>query len=193
VSAAWVGIGGVTSRDLIQAGTQDVASGTGQAQYQAWIEILPQASQQVPLAVKPGDSVTVSINEQGAGSGRWQIAFKNNSTGQTYQTSVHYVSTQSSVEWIQEAPSGPNGILPIDNFGTVAFSAASATQGGQTVDLAQANAQPISLLGTSGQPLAVPSGIGSDGSSFSVTRTAAAVTTTPSVTPRRGGLSGIPG
>ena len=56
VGATWVGIGGVTSHDLIQAGTQDVASGNGQSQYQAWIETLPQASRQVPLAVAPGDS-----------------------------------------------------------------------------------------------------------------------------------------
>src|SRR5207302_1613719 len=96
VGATWVGIGGVNSRDLIQAGTQDVASGTGQSQFQAWIETLPQPSQQVPLAVSPGDSVTVSISEQSAGSGVWTIAFKNDTSGQTYQTSVHYTSTQSS-------------------------------------------------------------------------------------------------
>src|SRR5207237_1892880 len=81
VGAAWVGIGGVNSRDLIQAGTQDVASGTGQSQFEAWIEMLPAASQQVPLAVAPGDSVTVSIAEQGAGTGAWQIGFKNNNSG----------------------------------------------------------------------------------------------------------------
>src|SRR6266851_10266207 len=45
VGATWVGIGGVTGQDLIQAGTQDVAAGGGQAQFQTWIEMLPQASQ----------------------------------------------------------------------------------------------------------------------------------------------------
>ena len=83
VSAAWVGIGGVNSRDLIQAGTQDVASGTGQSQYQAWIETLPQASQQVPLDVQPGDSITVSIDKQTSGANTWQISFKNNTTSVT--------------------------------------------------------------------------------------------------------------
>jgi hypothetical protein len=47
--ATWVGIGGVTSQDLIQAGTQEATSGSGQTEYQAWIELLPQASKQVPL------------------------------------------------------------------------------------------------------------------------------------------------
>src|ERR1700687_4497461 len=135
VGATWVGIGGVTSHDLVQAGTQDVAAGGGQAQFQTWIEMLPQASQQVPLAVEPGDSVTVSINEQGAGTGVWQISMKNNSSGQTYQTSVNYSSSESSAEWIEEAPSGSSGVLPLDQFNSVSFSAASATQNGQPVDL----------------------------------------------------------
>jgi len=115
IGATWVGIGGVTNRDLIQAGTQDATSGGGQAEFQAWIEMLPAASQQVPLAVAPGDSVTVSIDEQGEGSGSWQISITNNTSGQNYQTTATYTSTESSAEWIEEAPSGPGGILPLDN------------------------------------------------------------------------------
>ena len=177
VGATWVGIGSVSSHDLIQAGTQDVAVGGGQAQFQTWIEMLPQASQQVPLAVEPGDSVTVSIAEQGAGTGAWQISMKNNTSGQTYQTSVTYASSESSAEWIEEAPSGSSGVLPLDQFNSVSFSSASALQNSQTVDLTQANAQAITMLNGSNQPLAVPSGIGSDGASFSVARTSAPATT----------------
>jgi len=188
VGATWVGIGGVTSRDLIQAGTQDVANGSGASQYQAWIEMLPQASQQVPLVVKPGDSVTVTIDKDPSGSNLWQIDFKNNTTGQTYQKSVRYASSQSSAEWVEEAPSGPSGILPLDNFGSIAFTDASATQAGNTVNLTQAGAQPISLLGANGQPLAVPSAIGSDGTSFTVARTE-----TPATTAAPGRTSGRTG
>ena len=89
---------------------------------------------------------------------------------------MHYASSLSSAEWIEEAPSGPNGVVPLDNFGSVAFSSASAVQNGQTVNLSQAGAQPITMLNGSSQPLAVPSGIGSDGSSFSVARTSASAT-----------------
>jgi hypothetical protein len=178
VGATWVGIGGINSRDLIQAGTQDVASGSGQSQFQAWIEMLPAASQQVPLVVAPGDSVSVSITKQSAGAGAWQIAFKNNTSGQTYQATVQYTSSQSSVEWIEEAPAGRGGILPLDNFGSVQFSEATASQNGKTVDLAQAGAQPITLLNATNQALAVPSPIASDGSSFKVARTSAPATTT---------------
>jgi len=171
VGATWVGIGGVNTRDLIQAGTQDMVTAPGQTQYQAWIETLPQPSHQVPLAVNPGDSVSVSIDKQASGANMWQISFTNNTTGQTYQTSVQYASSQSSAEWVEEAPTSQSGILPLDNFGTIAFSNASAIHAGQTVDLAQSGAQPISLLDASGQALAIPSAIGTDGSSFTVART----------------------
>jgi hypothetical protein len=188
VGATWVGIGGVGSRDLIQAGTQDVAAGGGQAQFQTWIEMLPAASQQVPVAVVPGDSVTVSINEQGAGSGNWQISITNNTSGQKYQTSVQYTSSESSVEWVMEAPSGANGILPLDNFSSVSFTAASTMQNGQTEDISQTGAQPITMLNANNQALAVPSAIGSDGSSFSVART-----TAPASTGAAGGPGPRPG
>jgi hypothetical protein len=182
VGATWVGIGGVKTRDLIQAGTEDSGSGR-ENEYQAWIEMLPAASKQVPLAVAPGDSITVSINEQGTGTNTWQIMLSDNASGKTYQTTVNYASTRSSVEWIEEAPSSRNGVLPIDNFGAVSFSGATAIDNGQNVSLDQVGARPISLLNTRKQPLAVPSAIGSDGESFSVERTGAPATTT-----NRGGL-----
>src|SRR6185437_4762107 len=65
--ATWVGIGGVTSHDLIQAGTESDVSGNGRVRYSAWVETLPQASQPVHLAVNPGDSVSVSVSEQTPG------------------------------------------------------------------------------------------------------------------------------
>jgi hypothetical protein len=184
VGATWVGIGGVTSRDLIQAGTQETDGGNGRVQYSAWVETLPQASRPVPFVVRPGDSVTVTITEQSTGN--WQIAFKNNTSGKTYETTTRYTSSHSSAEWVVEAPSSGSGILPLDNFGNVAFTNASATQNGKTVNLSEAKAQPITMLGGSGQALAVPSGIGGDGSSFSVARTTAAATSGTAGGGRRG-------
>src|SRR5207244_10733600 len=83
--AARVGSVGVNSRDLIEAGTQQTVSGTGSTQYQAWVETLPQASHPVPLAVHSGDSVTVAISLVPQTENQWLVAFKNNTTGQTYQ------------------------------------------------------------------------------------------------------------
>jgi hypothetical protein len=176
VGATWVGIGGVTSSDLIQAGTSDTVI-QGRDQFETWIEFLPDVSQQVPVAVAPGDSVTVTIDEQDATTGAWQLSITNNTTGQNYQTNVTYTSSHSSAEWIQEAPTGSRGILPLDNFGSVAFSGSTSTTDGQPVDLAEAHAFPVTMVNANNQALAVPSSVGSDGASFTVTRTSAPATT----------------
>jgi hypothetical protein len=171
-----VGIGGVSSTDLIQAGTSDTVI-QGRDQFETWIELLPQVSQQVPVAVAPGDSVTVTIDEQDATTGDWQLSITNNTTAQNYQTNVTYTSSHSSAEWIQEAPTGSRAILPLDNFGSVSFSGATSTADGQPVDLAEAHAFPVTMVNANNQALAVPSSIGDDGASFTVTRTSAPATT----------------
>jgi hypothetical protein len=170
IDAAWVGIGGVRSRDLIQAGTQQSVSGSGSTQYEAWIEMLPRASRPVPLSVHAGDSVTVSLSEQSPDA--WLIQFTNNTTGHTYQTTQQYSSSHSSAEWVEEAPSGGRGgVLPLDNFGTIQFSDGSAVKDGQTETIGQTGARAITMIGNGNQALAVPSALSDDGASFSVART----------------------
>jgi hypothetical protein len=176
VDASWVGIGGVRSRDLIQAGTQQTISGSGRTQYQAWVEMLPQASHPVPLSVHPGDSVSVSITEQSPDS--WLFEFTNNTTGKSYQETQQYHSSHSSAEWVEEAPSGGRGgVLPLSNFGTIEFSGATAVKNGDTVNVATSGARAITMIGGNQQALAVPSDVGADGASFSVARTDAPATT----------------
>jgi len=58
--ATWVGIGGVTFNDLIQAGTEATVTG-GRVRYDSWVEMLPQAAQRVAPTVSPGDSITITI------------------------------------------------------------------------------------------------------------------------------------
>ena len=189
IDAAWVGIGGVRSRDLIQAGTQQTVSGSGRTQYEAWIEMLPRSSRPVPLRVHPGDSITVDISEQS--TDQWLIHFSNNTTGQTYDTTQTYTSSHSSAEWVEEAPSAGRGaVLPLDNFGTILFSSGSTVKNGQTVNIADSGARAITMVGSNDQALAVPSPLGSDGASFSVARTDAPATNAG--TGRRGLGGGFP-
>jgi len=165
--ATWVGIGGVHGNDLVQAGTQETVADHGRTQYQAWVEMLPQSSQPVPLPIGAGDSISISI-EQSA-KDQWRIVFVNNTRGQAYEMSVHYESSLSSAEWVVEAPSARRGrILPLDTFGTITFSQATAVKDGQTVTVAQAGGHPITMIGRSGRALASPTGLGEDGGSFSV-------------------------
>ncbi|MDQ6857536.1 MAG: G1 family endopeptidase [Chloroflexota bacterium] len=167
--ATWVGIGGVASHDLIQAGTQTTVPGGSTTQFGAWIEMLPQSSQPVPLVVVPGDSVTVSITSQGSGS--WLIEIKNNTSSKTYSTTVAYASTFSSAEWIEEAPSGGRTVLPIDAFGVLPFSNAQTVKDGKLVTVSAAGGKPVTMINSARQPLALPSSLGPDGATFSVTRT----------------------
>jgi Peptidase A4 family len=191
IDAAWVGIGGVRNRDLIQAGTQQTVSGSGSTQYEAWVEMLPRSSRPVPLRVHAGDSVTVSISEQSPD--QWSIAFINNTSGQTYQSPQQYASSHSSAEWVEEAPSsGRGGLLPLDNFGSIPFTNGSAVKDGQTVTIAGSNARAITMLGDTNQPLAVPSSLSDDGASFTVARTEAPATTPARRGGGRGSLPGIP-
>jgi hypothetical protein len=176
--ATWVGIGGVESHDLIQAGTEATASGAGDVQYEAWIELLPRSSHPVPLTVTPGDSVTVSLTQQSTGN--WLVAFKDNTTGQTYQTPEQYDSSLSSAEWVEEAPSGGRRVLALDQFGTVTFSAGSTVKDGATDTIAKAGGRAITMADFAGQPVAKPSALGADGSSFTVTRLADSTPAQPS-------------
>jgi hypothetical protein len=167
--ATWVGIGGVRATDLIQAGT-DATVQSGRVSYTAWIELLPQASQPVPLDVSAGDTVSVAITQQSGDT--WQISIRDTTTGQAYQKRVTYASSHSSAEWIEESPAvGRRTLLPLDNFGTITFTGATTVEDGQQHSIAQADGQPITLSSQTGQPAAQPSALGDDGASFSVTRT----------------------
>lgn len=170
--ATWVGIGGVNSNDLIQAGTQNVIDPSGQITTTAFYELLPDASIPInSITVKPGDSITVTISQQS--SGQWQISLNDNTTNQIYQTTVSYNSSQSSAEWIEEAPSNGSSVLPLDNFGTLQFSAGSTTQNGSQVSISGSGAHEVTMVNNGGQALATPSSVNADGASFTITRSSA--------------------
>ena len=167
--ATWVGIGGLTTNDLLQAGTQAMVDGSGTVEYSSWIEMLPQSSRNVPLSVSAGDSVTVSITQQSGND--WLISMKNNTTNGTYSVTIQYNSSNSSAEWVQEAPSIGRGLVGLDQFGTVQFSRASAVRDGTSMSAAALGAKAITMINGQGQAIAQPSTISSDGSSFTVART----------------------
>ena len=181
--ATWVGIGGVTSRDLIQAGTQTVFQ-NGTTSYETWYELLPSTSIQVPLAVHPGDAVTISISK--GSNNEWQISFSDATTGQNYATSVSYQSSLSSAEWVEEMPSDQRGFVSLDNFGNVSFTNAYATENGNRVTSSGSSADPMTMINGAGQALATPSSLGADGASFTVTRTSVPATSSISIGRRTG-------
>jgi len=177
--ATWVGIGGVTSENLIQAGTQALTDRRGNVTYEAWYEMLPQDMQTIELPIRPGDAMSVSLTETSADV--WQVSFIDRTTGATYTTSLNYHSSLSSAEWIEEMPTANIGALPLDNFGSVMFTGGSATENGESVTIAGSNAKPLTMVTRNGSPLASPSVLGTDGASFAVNRSAAATPSTSAV------------
>lgn len=193
----WVGIGGVTSGDLIQAGTQTIADSSGGISYEAWYETLPQTTSPLNVTIHPGDSVTASLAQTAADE--WQIVFRDNTTDASASINVAYHSSLSSAEWIAEMPLNENLFVPLDNFGSISFTNDTAVMNGNAVSVAGAGAQALTMVTNADHVLASPSPLGSDGMDFTVTRTAVSAGTTgrgfavPSGMPWRRHVVGIEG
>lgn len=166
--STWIGIGGVTSGDLIQTGTENIVSASGQVSTAAFYELLPNYAITITsLTVSPGDSMSASIAS--AGGSAWNISITDNTDGQSFAITVSYASSLSSAEWIEEDPSySARQQIPFDNFQAAYFTGASTVENGAAVNLSGSTAQPIIMVNGSGQFIAVPSVI-SGGSAFSVT------------------------
>lgn len=185
-AAFWVGLGGYAegSRALEQTGTETDCSLGGTPRYSAWYELLPAPPVTVKLVVRPGDTIAAAV----AVSGKTVTVKIRNLTRHTAFAKKLRMSApdRSSAEWIAEAPStcGLAGCqtLPLADFGTVAFNGATAIGGGHHGTIADAawGATAVTLhgggpdsyhgrfVGNSPAADAVPSNLGSDGTSFSV-------------------------
>lgn len=159
LDAAWIGIGGVSTSDLIQTGTVDVVAPDGTITASAFYELLPANAQFISnLSVAPGDSMSASIVETATDS--WTITITNKTSGKSVAASVSYTSSLSSAEWIEEDPSyGDGSLAPLDGFGTVQFSScmATASNGSQLADALSPSS--VTLVSSRGRPLATPSSL----------------------------------
>jgi hypothetical protein len=164
--ASWVGIGGATSTDLIQAGVEVDTSGSV-AQYHAWFETLPQASRTVALNIGPGDWVFVDVHE--LAFDQWQVTIVNGQ--QVFQRQIPYASSHSSAEWIVEDPSLSRGLVPLATVTGANFANMMAIANGQQTVPVQLSPQTTVLVGATGQVEASPSPLGPEGNSFGVAAT----------------------
>jgi hypothetical protein len=110
-SSSWLGIGGYTSKDLIQVGTS--SNGRLDDTY-AWFELLPDfetritggCARDASCSVRQGDHMAASITNNGGDS--WTIMLANLGNGVTpkwyWAKTLNYHSRLSSAEWVFEAP-----------------------------------------------------------------------------------------
>lgn len=159
----WIGVDGDQpgNEDLIQAGVAEDFSSFGGLDIYAWWEILPASETRIEsLAVQPGDSVTVTLQQLAAGS--WSIGVVDNTSGQSFSTTQAYNGRGDSAEWIVEAPTLGSG--RISSLGPytpdVTFSNMSWTGTGTVFN-------PISLS-QHGGTVSVPSPLSPDQTSFTV-------------------------
>jgi hypothetical protein len=106
----WIGIDGVNSSSLIQAGVEEgsIDPNTGKCSkgnfwMSPWWEILPAyATPITSMTVTAGDRITVTIEQVGGGS--WSIELADDNNGQSFSTLQSYSGPGTSAEWIVEAP-----------------------------------------------------------------------------------------
>jgi hypothetical protein len=185
-SAFWIGLGGATQSS---AGLEQIGSSAdcqfGRPSYYAWLEILPAPSVNLPVRIAPGDTIAAEVAASGT---TFTFTLTDVTTGATY-TTTETVSNPAvdTAEWIAEAPSlcmRKCQILPLANFGSVGFSAASATANTHTGTISDASWTSDAVqLGTRSVVQAVPSSLSADGTSFNVAWQSAGASTT--LTPPR--------
>lgn len=127
-SSPWVGIDGDNSSTVEQTGT-DTDCSRGTPSYYAWWEMYPKGTVKIGDPISPGDSMTGTVTY---GSGAFLLTLVDHTAGWTNSiTQTSTKAARSSVEWIVEGPS--TGTLT--DFGTLSFSADTATINGQTESL----------------------------------------------------------
>jgi hypothetical protein len=164
-SSFWVGLDGYSSNTVEQTGTDADCSGTTPVYY-GWYEFYPAFPVNFSNPVAPGDTINAEVSVSGANV---TIKLQDVTQGWTQtQTQANSGYALSSAEWIAEAPSSGQ-VLPLADFGTVDFSGASATGGGKTGSISAFDHDELTMVTSSGQTKAQPSGLTSGGSAFSVT------------------------
>lgn len=179
-AAFWVGIDGWTSTTVEQTGTDSDCDGKTPSYY-AWYEFYPNPSELISsVPVSPGNHISASVTYSGT---EFTITLTNESTGKSYSKSSKVSGAKrTSAEWIAEAPCCTNsgGILPLSDFGTVDlgddYTGVSGTNDATDSSVSGAIGafgsnvfESIMVNGSSGADEAVPSGLSSDGTSFTVT------------------------
>ncbi|PWI58409.1 G1 family glutamic endopeptidase [Sulfoacidibacillus thermotolerans] len=167
--AQWIGLGGVSSHDLLQMGTVEQMQNGQQTSYVFW-EKLPHAADEM-LPISPGDQISAKIIP--IGSNTWRLtAIVTPRQGQPYAKSIvvslssSYVSgIETSAEWISEDPSNQNhNLLPLGNMGTITYR--NATVNGQPIASPGNEVEPLEMVGTYGTPEMMPTKLSANGESF---------------------------
>jgi Peptidase A4 family len=160
-SSIWAGIDGYQSATVEQIGTESDCY-HGQASNFAWFEIYPGDIVPLNFSVRVGDHISAEVKY--LGSDQFKLIIQDET--RLFQTIQLVSANRSSAEWIVEAPSYYNYVLPLANFVDARISHAQATingHAGTPIDKAWQN-DPLTMVTWYGAIKAYPSSVGSNGS-----------------------------
>jgi hypothetical protein len=172
-SSDWIGIGGgcidagcaVGDNTLIQTGTEQDVSASGQTSYSAWWEIIPAPSIAISMTVSPGDHMHASIAELVPDSNLWTITLQDVTQNETFTQTIPYLSTHATAEWIEETPLilGTNaGFAALPNLTSPVFDL--ATVNGHPANLS--SSEEIQLIDSNSNVIGSPSAPDPDADGF---------------------------
>lgn len=173
MAAQWIGLGGVATSDLLQAGTLEQTT-NGQTEAVVFWEKLPSAAQNI-MTVPVGSVIDMYISKASGSSSAWDIKFTAKSSSGIKSKTISVTldpayekAIGTSAEWINEDPSnGNNELYPLADTGTVNFEASLVN--GQPINASGNVLKSVALVSNSGNIEIAPSAIGKDGESFSTT------------------------
>lgn len=166
--STWVGLGGYRTGNLLQDGTAYATTGSPYA----WFEYLGAAGtvseQKMSLGVSPGDQLYADTTYSG---GTASFFVENITTGMTAYASKDGMAGDydgGDAEWIEERPSVNKVPVPLQNFGSVSFTAAQVEgASGATHYLADTYQQTNLTMVNNGYDLATVGAItGGNGGAF---------------------------
>ncbi len=125
-AAFWVGLDGYKSSSVEQTGSEVDCVGRT-AEYYAWYEMYPGASENYSNTVRAGDHFNATVTYEGSNEFSLYIADTTQNWSHTTTASLAGAA-RSSAEVIVEAPCCTNsgGILPLTDFGTVSLTSSMA-------------------------------------------------------------------
>jgi hypothetical protein len=124
-AAFWVGLDGYANDTVEQTGTDSDCDGST-PEYYGWYEMYPAGPVYYNTSTYPveaGDSMSGSVTYSGS---TYTLTLTDNTRGWSIPTLVSGSSqARASAEVITEAPSSNSGVLPLADFGTINYTAAT--------------------------------------------------------------------
>ncbi|GFF36781.1 aspergillopepsin-2 [Aspergillus udagawae] len=141
-SSAWVGIDGDTyANAILQTGVDFYVDADGTHSYDAWYEWYPDNAHGFDLAVNRGDVVVVRVESTSPSEG--VAIIENQTSGKSVSTTLKAPTPTATLagqnaEWIVEDFQSGQTMIPLADFGRVAFTGAEAKAGGKSYGLSNA-------------------------------------------------------